>query len=720
MRNLIFISVLLIFFLISSICLGQSAWNVEIIGKAAHDGPLYNYTANGDFFYIITNKVNPNRYLLSVVDISNPSHPHRQREIGEGEIGYGMLIVDNMLYITSAGKDSIIIFSLSNPSNPQELNRAAIADYILQLERLKDNLMGSPQVYAYNIINIEDRLNPGLLMTLDLQYFASNGILIGDYLYITGASFPGYHRYLEVFDISDTLNPYSIYLGDLGYGYYPRMRKIDNYIYITNFTAGIDVYDVSNPTNPVLIDTVLIDYPISDMLITGAYAFTSGYSDSIWTIDVSNPINPVMVHSFYNQSGAGGFYLDNGNLYFTTASVISMLDINNPVMPQLLGRYIPGVGAVDIAIWGNYAYLASGYGGFDIFDISDPLDPVGIGYYDTDHQTQKIHINDGVLYLADGYGGVLLFSLMDPINPELLSSIFLDANAHDIHTSDSLLYIADMDGFKIANISDPANPVIICNYPTLPYRNGCWNIIAYGDYVYTAELDSGICIYDVADIFNPFKIDCLTSGGWSEFAIKDSILLASRYDSGFSIFDICNPSNPTLISTTSPSATAVSEWGDLAYLTYSSDGVKVFDITNINYPESVGTYVDYGFCNGVVAENDTAYVSAGNGGLWVLRYQAPTKIYDNRHIIPVLLSFTNYPNPFNAKTTIRYSLPNKSEMTLAIYNLLAQQVETVFDGVQNPGEHTLTWDASHLPSGIYFARLETADRTENIKMVLLK
>ncbi|UCC78963.1 MAG: right-handed parallel beta-helix repeat-containing protein [Candidatus Zixiibacteriota bacterium] len=80
----------------------------------------------------------------------------------------------------------------------------------------------------------------------------------------------------------------------------------------------------------------------------------------------------------------------------------------------------------------------------------------------------------------------------------------------------------------------------------------------------------------------------------------------------------------------------------------------------------------------------------------------------------------NYPNPFNAKTAIRYSLPYESEISLSIYNLLGRKIETLFEGVQNPGEHDLTWNASHLPSGIYFARLETRCSTKNIKMVLLK
>jgi len=99
----------------------------------------------------------------------------------------------------------------------------------------------------------------------------------------------------------------------------------------------------------------------------------------------------------------------------------------------------------------------------------------------------------------------------------------------------------------------------------------------------------------------------------------------------------------------------------------------------------------------------------------------PTGIIEEEKIIPKTFSLLqNYPNPFNAATTIKYSLPIESEISLSIYNLLGQRVETLFDGVQDPGEHALTWNATHLPSGIYFARLESRCQTENIKLVLLK
>jgi hypothetical protein len=79
-----------------------------------------------------------------------------------------------------------------------------------------------------------------------------------------------------------------------------------------------------------------------------------------------------------------------------------------------------------------------------------------------------------------------------------------------------------------------------------------------------------------------------------------------------------------------------------------------------------------------------------------------------------------YPNPFNARTIINYSLPEAAEITIAVYNLLGQKVAVLFDGAQEAGLHTIKWDASDYPSGVYFARLQSGDRSEDIKMVLLK
>jgi hypothetical protein len=80
----------------------------------------------------------------------------------------------------------------------------------------------------------------------------------------------------------------------------------------------------------------------------------------------------------------------------------------------------------------------------------------------------------------------------------------------------------------------------------------------------------------------------------------------------------------------------------------------------------------------------------------------------------------NYPNPFNATTTLSYTLPQSGPVTISVYNLLGQRVETIFEGEQQAGRHSIIWDAGHLPSGVYFARLEAGDYSHGVKMILLK
>ena len=110
----------------------------------------------------------------------------------------------------------------------------------------------------------------------------------------------------------------------------------------------------------------------------------------------------------------------------------------------------------------------------------------------------------------------------------------------------------------------------------------------------------------------------------------------------------------------------------------------------------------------------------GDNPALYLAYPTPTTAISNNVLMPNQTSLQNHPNPFNAATTISYSLPEQGEVVISIYNLLGQRVTTIFEGMQEPGEHTITWDASNFPSGVYFARLEAGEHSENIKMVLLK
>ncbi|GMQ81361.1 MAG: hypothetical protein BMS9Abin05_0792 [Rhodothermia bacterium] len=82
--------------------------------------------------------------------------------------------------------------------------------------------------------------------------------------------------------------------------------------------------------------------------------------------------------------------------------------------------------------------------------------------------------------------------------------------------------------------------------------------------------------------------------------------------------------------------------------------------------------------------------------------------------------YQNYPNPFNPTTTLRFDLVTPGLVSLKIYNVLGAEVVTLTDQEYYSGIHTLTWDASGLTSGVYFARLNTALGSQSIKLLLIK
>ena len=85
----------------------------------------------------------------------------------------------------------------------------------------------------------------------------------------------------------------------------------------------------------------------------------------------------------------------------------------------------------------------------------------------------------------------------------------------------------------------------------------------------------------------------------------------------------------------------------------------------------------------------------------------------------------NFPNPFNTTTTIRYELPEESQVTLVIYDILGHRVETLVNGVQNSGYKSIAWGGTDVygrpvGTGVYLYQIKAGDFTQRRKMILLK
>jgi hypothetical protein len=80
----------------------------------------------------------------------------------------------------------------------------------------------------------------------------------------------------------------------------------------------------------------------------------------------------------------------------------------------------------------------------------------------------------------------------------------------------------------------------------------------------------------------------------------------------------------------------------------------------------------------------------------------------------------NYPNPFNPSTTIKYSIPKQSDVTIKVYNILGKEILTLVNENKLQGNYTIEFNANNLASGVYFYQLKTNNFIQTKKMLLMK
>ena len=110
----------------------------------------------------------------------------------------------------------------------------------------------------------------------------------------------------------------------------------------------------------------------------------------------------------------------------------------------------------------------------------------------------------------------------------------------------------------------------------------------------------------------------------------------------------------------------------------------------------------------------------GAGMSGVVIVENATDVSDDNISVYKFNLIQNFPNPFNPSTKISYTIPERGNVSLKVFNLLGSQVAELVNGEIEAGSYDITFNASNLPTGTYFYRLQTSSSVETKKMILLK
>ena len=232
--------------------------------------------------------------------------------------------------------------------------------------------------------------------------------------------------------------------------------------------------------------------------------------------------------------------------------------------------------------------------------------------------------NDSLLYIACRTDGFKIYNVSNIENPVKIISYQPDSfETVNVFIDDSKAYLSSgIDGMIILDISDATNPVLLSK-STLPGGFGlsyAIDIYASGTYAFAADLYNGIHIVDISTPQEPDYIKGIVLAGASDIAISEDFLYTTLQGNGMAILDISTPENTYVSSVfaTGDIETSVRVSGSFAYVSCSSIGIRVLDITNKTEPfyNSEWTYTESGGSSiGLLHDKNAVFFANDQTGL---------------------------------------------------------------------------------------------------------
>lgn len=386
-----------------------------------------------------------------------------------------------------------------------------------------------------------------------------------------------------------------------------------DFVFVTT-SDEVEVVDAGAPGSAAVVDRIAIK-TTSPVIFNGNIAYVSdGDHLKIYVYDVSNPSSPVLKNI---ASGYLGKYavVQNNKIYTRGQNpyYFVILDISNPLDPSFMGS-TTGFGEViyPFAVSGTVAYLLtydinSQQKTLQVLDVSNPAlpvtisslpvpDPPGVDGIGLPTPPASLVANKNTLYIAGWDTGIQMVDVSDPRNPRIAGAryypIFILA---DVAAKGPYAFVADsVLGLHVFDFTDPSSPA----YYDVSGSEGTPDALAVdGNILYAVSNDT----FEAVDISDPAKAKVmgsvavnLGSAGFPAIAVKSDIAYVRGWDKLITI-NVSDPAHPTIAG---PSVSLV-YYGTVAaermpvldnklYIARGASGIEVVDISNPSHPYTAG------------------------------------------------------------------------------------------------------------------------------------
>lgn len=662
-----------------------------------------------------------------VLDFRNPDRPVVAGSTPNVDTAQDLALAGDFCYLIETHPGSGEVVDISDPHRPLLVGPFATGDDPEKIIVVGDYLYLGTWDLQLRIFDVSIPHQPVQVGMVETGISCRDLTANGGYLFVLG------HQ-LGILSLANPTLPTvlcSLELPSNGYA----MDIDGNLAYIGMYDLGLQILDIATPCDPVALGFLPFSSSPNQVWAEGDVAYmASRYSDAaLISVDITDPQSPAIIQAFEFLTSARRLALGPGILTVADARHIQLIDVHSNHLPApnvILDT--PGL-ALSVAVSGNLACVADYYTGLQVIDIADPVNPNIVGAVATPGLSWDVTIAGNHAYLAD-FSGLTVMDISTPGTPVQVGHHPLPPNAHGVAISGDLACVAwgfaEAGGIELVDISNPENPTLL---GLLDLPNSGWGLEIVGDHAFVGHgwNGGGLEVFDITDPSLPQVVGSVTGlGTVRDVAVSGDHAYLAADAAGLQVVDISDLADPVLIRTivTPGNARGVTVDDGIAFLAGELAGIHLFDVTDPLAITSIGMLGTESEAWAVVAAGNHLLVAGHESGLVV----AP------RPCSPVTATFADplqgngphleqsFPNPFNPRTSIRFMLPHPALVNLRVYDLAGRLVRTLLDDTLAPqGQTLVSWegrdDLGHpVAAGVYMCRLQAGTQTDVVRMVLVR
>lgn len=441
---------------------------------------------------------------FQVIDIADPARPEVLGSL-PGTIR-ALDVQDDHVYGCSDSSDLVTIIDVSEPSDP-----VVASTYALTVDPLDIDVEGEWAYVACDLgglraFNVADPAAP-VYEGFVVGFWGQTVQVHGDVAWVGNPQ-----EGLSLVDVSDPSG--LVVIGTVDGHRAISVDVDDDRVMVGDVYDGLSVYDMAgvdlwNLESPTVLGTLpdigeVVDVEAGDQ---AGVIYTVNREGVIAAHDVSDPANPITLDTLPWAGGHHGLDHADGRLYVANeVTRLLVCDASDPADLIYLGAaHLPGI-PHDVFAVGDVVHVAVPGHGLFVVDVSDPSAPTVIG--DAAVGASGLVVSDGFAYTVAHATGLSILEVGESGDPVLLSNLPIpDIFEHGIAVQGDVAYVGSRNRLWVVDVEDRQQPRLVTSISLLPdwlYGEAClWGLTIVDDHLYAARGRNGLQVIDISSPLAP-------------------------------------------------------------------------------------------------------------------------------------------------------------------------------------------------------------------------